>query len=57
MPYINVQVTRERVTAQQKPDIIAGVTRLLRDVPGIPRDCNGKLLSTRNDQGKNENQR
>jgi len=36
MPYINVQVTRERGAAQQKPDIIAGVARLLRDVPSIP---------------------
>jgi 4-oxalocrotonate tautomerase len=32
MPYIKVQVTRQGVTAQQKRDIIAGVTRLMQDV-------------------------
>jgi len=32
MPYINVQVTREGVTLQQKRDIIAGVTRLMQDI-------------------------
>ena len=32
MPYINVQVTREGVTRQQKRDIIAGVTRLMQDI-------------------------
>lgn len=32
MPYINVQVTREGVTQQQKRDIIAGVTRLMQDI-------------------------
>ncbi len=32
MPYINVQITREGVTAQQKRDIIAGVTRLMQDI-------------------------
>ena len=32
MPYINVQVTREGVTTQQKRDIIAGVTRLMQDI-------------------------
>ncbi len=32
MPYINVQITREGVTARQKREIIAGVTRLMQDV-------------------------
>jgi 4-oxalocrotonate tautomerase len=32
MPYINVQVTREGVTRQQKRDIIAGVTRLMQNI-------------------------
>jgi phenylpyruvate tautomerase PptA (4-oxalocrotonate tautomerase family) len=33
MHCINVQVSREGVTAQQQRDIIAGVTRLMQDVP------------------------
>lgn len=32
MPYINVQVTREGVTREQKIRIIEGVTRLLQEV-------------------------
>ncbi len=32
MPYVNIQVTREGVTKQQKHDLIAGVTKLLYDV-------------------------
>jgi 4-oxalocrotonate tautomerase len=32
MPYIQVQITREGVTARQKRDIIVGVTRLMQDV-------------------------
>ena len=34
MPYVNIQVTREGVTKQQKHDLIAGVTRLLFDILG-----------------------
>lgn len=34
MPHVNIQVTREGVTKQQKHDLIAGVTRLLYDVLG-----------------------
>lgn len=29
MPFVNIQVTREGVTAQQKQDLIAGATDLL----------------------------
>lgn len=32
MPYVNVKITREGVTAEQKNRIIAGVTQLLVDV-------------------------
>jgi 4-oxalocrotonate tautomerase len=32
MPYVNVKITREGVTAEQKTRIIAGVTQLLVDV-------------------------
>lgn len=34
MPYVNIQVTREGVTAQQKAELIAGVTQLLVRVLG-----------------------
>lgn len=34
MPYVNIQVTREGVTAEQKKQLIAGTTRLLVDVLG-----------------------
>jgi hypothetical protein len=32
MPYVNVKITREGATAQQKAQLIAGVTDLLKDV-------------------------
>ncbi len=32
MPYVNIQVTRENVSAQQKAELIAGVTELLQRV-------------------------
>jgi 4-oxalocrotonate tautomerase len=32
MPYVNVKITREGATAEQKARIIAGVTQLLVDV-------------------------
>ena len=34
MPYVNIKVTREGVTAEQKSALIAGATRLLVDVLG-----------------------
>lgn len=34
MPYVNIQVTREGVTAEQKAELIAGVTQLLVRVLG-----------------------
>ena len=34
MPYVNIKVTREGVTAEQKARLIKGVTDLLRDVLG-----------------------
>lgn len=32
MPYVNIKITREGVTAQHKARLIAGVTRLLEEV-------------------------
>lgn len=34
MPYINVKITKEGVTAEQKQAIIAGMTQVLVDVLG-----------------------
>jgi 4-oxalocrotonate tautomerase len=34
MPYVNIKVTREGVTPEQKAELIRGVTRLLADVLG-----------------------
>jgi 4-oxalocrotonate tautomerase len=34
MPYVNIKVTKEGVTSEQKADMIRGVTRLLADVMG-----------------------
>jgi 4-oxalocrotonate tautomerase len=34
MPYVNIKITREGVTAEQKADLIRGVTELLRDKLG-----------------------
>lgn len=34
MPYVNIKVTQEGVTKEQKQQLIAGVTRLLVDVLG-----------------------
>ena len=34
MPYVNIRITREGATAEQKADLISGVTQLLVDVLG-----------------------
>ncbi len=34
MPYVNIKITREGATAEQKEKLIGGVTRLLADVLG-----------------------
>lgn len=34
MPYVNIKITREQMTATQKTALIAGATRLLVDVLG-----------------------
>lgn len=34
MPYVNIKVTREDVTSEQKQELIAGATKLLVDVLG-----------------------
>jgi 4-oxalocrotonate tautomerase len=34
MPYVNIKVTREGVSPQQKAELIRGVTQLLADVLG-----------------------
>ena len=34
MPYINIRITREGATAEQKAALISGATQLLQDVLG-----------------------
>lgn len=34
MPYVNIKITREGATAEQKAELIRGVTQLLVDVLG-----------------------
>jgi 4-oxalocrotonate tautomerase len=34
MPYVNIRITREGATAEQKAELIRGVTRLLQDILG-----------------------
>lgn len=34
MPYVNIKITREGATAEQKAELIKGVTQLLVDVLG-----------------------
>ncbi|MFP4308131.1 MAG: 2-hydroxymuconate tautomerase family protein [Desulfococcaceae bacterium] len=34
MPYVNIRITREGATADQKAELIGGVTKLLQDVLG-----------------------
>lgn len=34
MPYINIQVTDEGVTREQKQQLISGATKLLKDILG-----------------------
>ena len=34
MPYVNIKVTREGVTAEQKQELITATTNMLRDVLG-----------------------
>ena len=34
MPYVNIKITREGATAEQKATLIQGVTLLLRDILG-----------------------
>ena len=34
MPYVNIKITEEGVTSEQKARLIAGVTNLLKDVIG-----------------------
>jgi len=34
MPYVNIKITREGATAEQKARLIQGVTRLLADILG-----------------------
>ena len=34
MPYVNIKVTKEGVTSEQKAELIKGVTRLLENVLG-----------------------
>ncbi len=34
MPFVNIRITREGVTSEQKQKLIAGATKLLQDVLG-----------------------
>ena len=34
MPYVNIRITREGATKEQKQELISGVTMLLRDILG-----------------------
>jgi 4-oxalocrotonate tautomerase len=34
MPYVNIKITKENVTSEQKAELISGVTKLLVDVLG-----------------------
>ncbi len=34
MPFVNIKITRDGVTPEQKAQVIEGVTNLLRDVMG-----------------------
>ncbi|WP_210397814.1 tautomerase family protein [Motiliproteus sediminis] len=34
MPYVNIKITKEGASAEQKAELIAGVTRLLQDTLG-----------------------
>lgn len=34
MPYVNVKITRDGVTAEQKAQVVAGITELLQRVLG-----------------------
>jgi 4-oxalocrotonate tautomerase len=34
MPYVNIKITREGATAEQKAQLIQGVTKLLADILG-----------------------
>ena len=34
MPYVNIKITKEGVTSNQKKELIEGVTNLLQDVLG-----------------------
>jgi 4-oxalocrotonate tautomerase len=36
MPYVNIKVTKEGVTAEQKEKLIQGATQLLFDILGKP---------------------
>ena len=39
MPYVNIKVTREGVTPEQKEKLIKGVTLLLKDVLNKPESA------------------
>jgi 4-oxalocrotonate tautomerase len=34
MPYVNIKITEEGATAEQKAELISGVTRLLQNILG-----------------------
>lgn len=34
MPYVNIKITKDSVTAEQKAQLVGGVTKLLKDILG-----------------------
>lgn len=34
MPYVNIKITREGATPEQKAELVAGATKLLREILG-----------------------
>jgi len=35
MPFVNIKITKEGATAEQKADLIEGATRLLQEILGM----------------------
>ena len=44
MPYVNIKITREGATAEQKATLIRGVTLLLRDILGKNPETTGVTI-------------
>ncbi len=67
MPYVNIKITNEGATAEQKAKLIQGITRMLQDILGknpqttvvvieeVPTDNWGIAGETITDRRKREN--